>query len=49
MRIAGRRGASAVSAGAHANLFVYVGPSRSISTRDTVNRGLDAVATTVIR
>src|SRR4029079_8240229 len=29
--------------------IVYVGPPRSMSTRDTVNRGLDAVATTVIR
>ena len=29
--------------------LVYVGPGRSTSTRDTVNRGLDAVAITVIR
>jgi nicotinate-nucleotide adenylyltransferase len=28
---------------------VYVGPVRSMSTRDTQNRGLDAVAMTVIR
>lgn len=28
---------------------VYVGPGRSMSTRDTVNRGFEAVATTVIR
>src|SRR5512141_2764945 len=28
---------------------VYVGPPRSMSTRDTQNRGLDAVAITVIR
>ena len=28
---------------------VYVGPSRSTSTRLTVNRGFDAVATTVMR
>ncbi len=29
--------------------MVYVAPARSMSTRLTVNRGLDAVATTVIR
>ena len=29
--------------------MVYVGPARSMSTRETVNRGLDAVAITVIR
>ena len=29
--------------------FVYVGPPRSMSTRLTENRGLDAVAITVIR
>ena len=29
--------------------IVYVGPLRSMSTRDTVNRGLEAVAITVIR
>jgi hypothetical protein len=29
--------------------MVYVGPPRSTSTRDTENRGLDAVAMTVIR
>src|SRR3954463_16504300 len=29
--------------------MVYVGPSRSMSTRDTQNRGLDAVAITVMR
>ena len=29
--------------------MVYVGPSRSMSTRDTQNRGLAAVAITVIR
>ena len=28
---------------------VYVGPARSMSTRLTQNRGLDAVAMTVIR
>ena len=29
--------------------IVYVGPERSMSTRDTWKRGLAAVATTVIR
>jgi hypothetical protein len=29
--------------------MVYVGPPRSMSTRLTENRGLDAVAITVIR
>ena len=29
--------------------MVYVGPARSMSTRETENRGLDAVAITVIR
>jgi hypothetical protein len=29
--------------------IVYVGPPRSMSTRETVNRGFDAVAITVIR
>ena len=29
--------------------IVYVGPARSMSTRLTQNRGLDAVAITVIR
>ena len=28
---------------------VYVGPARSTSTRETLKRGLDAVAMTVIR
>ena len=29
--------------------MVYVGPSRSMSTRETQKRGFDAVAITVIR
>jgi hypothetical protein len=29
--------------------MVYVGPARSMSTRETQNRGFEAVAITVIR